>query len=107
MLKNRLERDGIDPDRLERMTIWYLSRKKRYKDNRGQWLETFAFSPDLGVMLSDAFFTKLLSDEVNALTYMRDNSEWADKLYQRIAPERGHMKSVGDLLTEYLNRRKI
>ena len=86
LLKRRLEVDKIEPDRMERMIIWYLSREKRYKDNRGEWMTQKKYSPDFGVMLSDAFFSQMLSDEANALTYIRDNFDWIDRIYKRVAP---------------------
>ena len=86
MLKRRLEVDNIEPERMERMIIWYLSREKHYKDGRQQWQSSFKNSPDFGVMLSDAFFSQLLSDEANALTYIRDNFDWIDRIYKKVAP---------------------
>ena len=104
LLKKRLEVDKIDPDRIERMIIWYLTRKKKYKDNKGDWMEQFKYSPDFGVMLSDAFFSQMLPDEANALTYIRDNMDWVDKLYKRVAP---NSKGMQDLRTLLANKFKM
>jgi hypothetical protein len=100
LLKKRLEVDKIEVDRIERMIIWYLTRKKRYKDGKGEWMEQYKYSPDFGVMLSDAFFSQMLSDEANALTYIRDNMDWIDKLYKKVAPNSAGFSAMRDLLAK-------
>lgn len=86
LLKKRFE-EGISQDRIEKMIIWYLTRKKRYQDEKQNWHEVYKNTPDFGVMLSNAFFNQLLSDEVNALTYMQDNMKNVEGIYQRIYKE--------------------
>jgi hypothetical protein len=90
LLKTRLEVDNIGPDRIERMVIWFLTRKHRYQDTNKEWQNDFKYSPDFAVMLSDAFFSQMLSDEQNALTFLKDNAEWIGKLYSRPTPIRIH-----------------
>lgn len=100
LLKKRLEKDGIAPDRMELLIVWFLSRKKRYQDAKGNWQEKFKNSPDFAVMLSSSRFNELLSDEQNARSFMADNLEWADKIYKRAKvahADRGFV-SMSDLL---------
>lgn len=100
LLKRRLL--TVEADRIERMVIWYLTREKRYQDSNHEWQKTFKYSPDFGVMLSDAFFSQLLSDEANALTYIRDNSEWIDRLYEVEKPKREEtVTGIGNILNRY------
>lgn len=104
ILKRRLDIDKIAPDRIESMTLWYLTREKKFKDNRGNWQTTFKNAPDMAVMLSDAYLSSLLSDEANIIIYMRDNFDWLDKIYKKIQPQGflkvGGMESLGSLLTK-------
>lgn len=100
LLKKRLA-GNFDPERLEKMIIWYLTRKTRYQDEKEVWHQKFKHSPDMSVMLSDAFFNQLLSDEVNALTYMRENISNLERIYERIGvPSSGLQTSVTSLLAE-------
>lgn len=101
LLKKRLA-GGITTDRIEKMTIWYLSQKSKYQDEKKDWHSKFKYSPDMGVMLSDAFFNQLLSDEVNALTYMRDNMANLEKIYSRIGAPTENLKVNVQSLIEQL-----
>lgn len=83
LLKVRLEKNNIEPERLEMYAIWYLSQKKRYKDTKEVWHEQFKNTPDLSVMLSTAFMNQLVSDEKNAITFIQDNLKWVDEIYKK------------------------
>lgn len=102
IVKRRLEVDKIAPHRIECMTLWYLTREKRFKDNRDQWQNTFKYSPDMAVMLSDAFLSQLLSDEANIIIYMRDNFDYLDKIYKQIEPKKflkiSNVESIGQII---------
>jgi len=115
LLKIRLEKDKVSPDRIEKMVIWYLTRKKRYQDEKKNWHETFKNPPEFAVMLSNAHFSALLTDEVNALTYMADNFNNLEKLYRKIdgdnykapeTPEKGVM-NIKDLLKSVGSKLKV
>jgi len=108
ILKRRLENDKIEPHRIECMSIWFLTRTKKFKDNRSNWQETFKNAPDMGVMLSDAYFSQLLSDEANIIVYMRDNFDWVDKIYKKIEPKKfvkiTEPQKLGDILKNKFNK---
>lgn len=111
IVKKRLEQDNISAERIECMTLWYLTREKRFQDNRKEWQRGFKNSPDMAVMLSDAYFAQLLSDEANIIIYMRDNSDWIDKVYINFnaLPTRqklkvGGMEKLGDILQNKLKK---
>lgn len=100
LLKRRLEKDKIEPGRIECMAVWYLTRQKRYKDASGHWQESYCNPPDMAVMLSDAFFTQILSEETNAISYAKDTGLWIDRLCNRATKERrtGGMQKLADAL---------
>jgi hypothetical protein len=101
LLKKRLGHEGMTRDRLELLMIWFLSQKRKYQDTSGNWQEKFKNTPDLAVFLSSARFNEMLSDEKNALTFMKDNLSWADKVYQKCRTQMSEgMTSMADLISK-------
>lgn len=103
LLKKRLEKDLISVSRIEKMIVWYLTRKKRDKDEKENWHETYKNAPDFGVMLSDAFFSALLTDEINQLSFMSDNYVNLEKIYAKInrpAPSLADLKKMTESLAK-------
>lgn len=95
MINLRLKKLEGDMARLEKMAIWYLTRKKKVQDNKGNWREEFKNSPAIATMLSASYFNQLLSEEKNAQSYMSENFDWVEKVYSRSL--RSQETTAGDL----------
>lgn len=84
LLKTRIEKDGVSAERIEKMIVWYLTRTKRDQDAKKNWYETFKNPAEFSVMLSNAYFSAMLTDESNILSYMADNFVSIEKIYSKI-----------------------
>lgn len=91
LIKTRLSDIKGNMPRLEKMTVWYLSRTKRVKvevpGKEVSWRDEYKNPPAIATMLSTSYFNQLLSEEHNATTYMTENMATLERIYHKaIAP---------------------
>lgn len=101
MIALRLKDVSGHMDRLEQMAVWYLTRKKKVQDGKGNWRDEYKNAPAISTMLSTSYFNQLLSEEKNAQSYMAENMASVEKIYVKVIP-REHVESSGKTIGELL-----